>query len=216
MLLPPTTTTLTHMKILLTLPTSTHVKILSMLLPPNLTIRHLNLLSAESESLNIYGCGTLKFSAAARLLLHQNSHHNSSTAACPETDQSTPPVFPVHVPRRIHWTDDHELPLFVASEYSIDSEASTVTPALPPTGIPAPPVYKSSGRANIIDRVGLIHERRLADFLCLLDQYLKIVETEEDREYWLGRTARSLFVMPTEATTLKCDLFSFQAHSPFL
>ena len=171
-------------------------------------------LAAQS---NLLGCtsGTLKFSAAARLLLHQNLHHNSSTAACPEADQSTPPVFPVHVPRRIHWADDNELPLFVASEYSIDSEAITVTPALPPTGVPAPPVFKSSTRTTVIDRVGLMHERRLADFLSLLDQYLKIVETEEDREYWLDRTARSLFVMPTEATTLKCDLFYFKPILPF-
>jgi hypothetical protein len=67
-----------------------------------------------------------------------------------------------------------------------------------------------------VDRVGLIHERRLVDFFSIFENYLKIVETEKDQAYWLNRTVKSLFRAPSEATTLKCDLLHFKPMLPFL
>lgn len=112
----------------------------------------------------------------------------------------------------LRWKDE----LTAVSEYCIESEPSTTCPALPSTGVQAPPILKSSGRNSVVDRVGLIHERRLVDFFSIFENYLRITETEEDQAYWLNRTVKSLFRTPAEATTLKCDLLHFKPMLPFL
>ncbi len=72
--------------------------------------------------------------------------------------------------RRLRWKEE----LTAVSEYCIKSEPSTTGPALPSTGAPAPPILKSSGRNSVVDRVGLIHERRLVDFFSIFENYLTI------------------------------------------